>query len=80
MAKSFEYLTCQVQSNRVTFVDGQWTGTADRQDEQALESCPTVWDYLRQVGRDGWELVACWNETHEHASRQVLYFKRPLDW
>jgi hypothetical protein len=57
----FEYLVCQTQFSRVTFVNGAWQGTvalASGDWQAALDSCPLMWDYLALAGRDGWELVA----------------------
>jgi hypothetical protein len=56
----FEYLVCQTQFSRVTFVNGAWQGTvplASGDSQAALDSCPLIWDYLAWAGRDGWELV-----------------------
>ncbi len=80
MAKPIQYLVVQMQDNYVTFVDGVWQGSADPGEPEALSTCRKIWDYLHEVGRDGWELITCFNESYEHASRQVLLFKRPLDW
>jgi hypothetical protein len=62
----FEYLVCQVQYSRVTFVNGEWQGTlaVSSGDSQAsLNSCPQVWDYLNEVGRTGWNLITAVNAT-----------------
>jgi hypothetical protein len=48
----FEYLVCQTQFSRVTFVNGEWQGTVplDSGDSQAaLDSGPQIWD--SQSGR-----------------------------
>jgi hypothetical protein len=61
MAISFEYLVCQVQHSRVTFVNGEWQGTGPldaERDEESLNSCPKVWEYLLRAGTEGWELVS----------------------
>ena len=60
MSQRFSYRVCQMQNARITFVGGEWQGQlpADYSDtNQALNSCPMVWDYLEEAGRDGWELV-----------------------
>jgi hypothetical protein len=74
----FEYLVCQTQYSRVTFVNGAWQGTValDAGDSQAaLDSCPQVWDYLDQAGRAGWQLITAANATitNEGQTSQVSY-------
>lgn len=74
----FEYLVCQTQFGRVTFVNGQWQGTValNAGDSQAsLDSCPQVWDYLAEVGRSGWHLVSAVNSTitSEGGTSQLAY-------
>ena len=62
----FEYLVCQTQFSRVTFVNGEWQGTVALKSgdwQAALDSCPQVWDYLNQAGRAGWQLVTAANAT-----------------
>ena len=78
----FEYLVCNVQQGRVTFVNGVWKGSVPLSEAAGLtdpfQHCVQVWDYLRSAGEDGWELVAA--VTHERAdsSYDVLYLKRGL--
>ena len=45
----------------------------------SLEACPNVWDYLRDAGREGWELVSVVTHPQEvkEAALDVLYLKRP---
>lgn len=82
MAYSVEYRVCTLQLNRVTFVNGEWQGAVDPTIEDpnaALNSCPTAWDYLNQAGRDGWELVAAFDQpAQEGAHMQTLILKREL--
>jgi hypothetical protein len=79
--QSFDYQVCSVQYGRVTFVNGTWRGRAPMSEDTtaSLESCPNVWDYLQEAGRDGWELVAV--VTHQQpqpeAVQDTLYLKRP---
>ncbi|HEX8115696.1 MAG TPA: hypothetical protein VF521_00365 [Pyrinomonadaceae bacterium] len=78
--QSFEYQVCSVQYGRVTFVNGQWRGSVPfgTDTSAALESCPNVWDYLREAGRDGWELVSVIShpQTQAEAVQDMLYLKR----
>ncbi len=74
----FEYLVCQTQYSRVTFANGEWQGSIplNSGDSQAtLDSCPQVWDYLAQVGRAGWQLIATANATftNEGQTSQLSY-------
>ena len=79
--QSFEYLVCSVQYGRVTFVNGVWHGSAPIGEDTSasLESCPNVWDYLREAGRDGWELVSVVShpQPQQDAVQDMLYLKRP---
>lgn len=58
--KKFESQTLQIQQTRVTWINGQWAGAialgtdADR----AFQSCPQLWDYLANAGRQGWSVAA----------------------
>lgn len=80
----FEYLVCQTQYSRVTFVNGEWQGTIPLSagaSQASLDSCPQVWDYLAQAGRAGWQLITVANATISaeaqvsHVSNQ-LFLKR----
>jgi hypothetical protein len=80
----FEYLVCQTQYSRVTFVNGDWQGSVaigSGDSQAALDSCPQVWDYLAQAGRAGWQLITAANATvtsegqTSHVSYQ-LFLKR----
>jgi hypothetical protein len=74
----FEYLVCQTQSSRVTFVNGEWQGTvalSSGDPQAALNSCPEVWEYLDGAGRAGWQLVTAANATitNEGQTAQISY-------
>jgi hypothetical protein len=79
----FQYRVCSMQNSRITFVNGEWQGhvapTADDPNE-ALQSCPAVWDYLRRAGADGWELVSAMDQTQstEGVPLQMLFLKQEL--
>jgi hypothetical protein len=74
----YEYRICSVQYARVTFANGAWQGSVPPTGDQqaALDSCPQVWDYLQEAGRDGWELVAALAQQPQGATMEVLYLKR----
>jgi hypothetical protein len=79
MAERYEYQVCQSQSARVTFVNGVWMGSVDpaaSEHNAALNSCPLVWDYLQEAGREGWELVAAATQPTAGDSLEKLYLKR----
>ncbi|MBI1916952.1 MAG: hypothetical protein HYS12_19765 [Planctomycetes bacterium] len=78
MARLFEYRVCQVQESRVTFVNGKWQGKIppSHDHEEALNTCPEVWIYLRRVGGEGWELASATAVTAKEATYQLLYLKR----
>ena len=79
--QAFEYQVCSAQYGRVTFVNGEWHGRlpVGEDTSAALESCPHVWDYLREAGRDGWELVSVVSHPQPQAEavQDMLYLKRP---
>ena len=79
--QNFEYQVCSVQYGRVTFVNGAWRGRVPMNFDtsESLESCPNVWDYLQEAGRDGWELVSVitHQQKQQEAVLDMLYLKRP---
>ena len=86
MAQAFEYRVCQMQSGRITFVNGQWQGRVDYHNADqtiAMNSCPEIWDYLQQCGPEGWELVTVANTVVTHGTEvsqitNQLFLKRQL--
>lgn len=79
VARRYEYQVCSVQSARVTWVNGGWVGNVAPEagdHDAALQSCPTVWDYLQSVGYDGWELVSALAHQTEHGGYEMLYLRR----
>lgn len=78
MAPRWEYQVWVVGENRVQWVNGRWNGSrpldTSRQDE-TLQSCPLVWDFLQRAGEAGWELTGTASSPGNHAA--VLYLKRP---
>lgn len=79
MGRRYEYQVCSSQQARVTFVNGAWQGGGEPgagDSDASLQSCPTVWDYLQNVGHDGWELVSTVAHQTEHGSYEVLYLRR----
>ncbi len=85
MSASYEYVVCQIQNSRITFVNGVWQGKIDYRNadfNEAYNSCPYIWEYLQDAGLDGWELVAAVTQaaTHEYKSTDSftnqLFLKR----
>ena len=74
----FEYLVCSVQQNYVTFVNGQWQGKLSPRAPGALETCPKLWGFLREVGNAGWELVSVTTEGENGPTTTLttFYLKR----
>ncbi len=81
MAQGYDYQVCSVQYGRVTFVNGAWRGSAPLGGDAgaSLESCPNVWDYLSEAGREGWEPVSVVThpQPQPEAVQDMLYLKRP---
>jgi hypothetical protein len=75
MTTRFEYIVCQVQYNRVTYINGGWAGNVPPTHEKALESCPYAWDYLNKMGADGWQLSNALMMS-ESNNAQLLYLSR----
>ena len=76
----YEYLICSAQLNFVTFVNGQWQGVLPPNVAGALQTCPKLWDFLQEIGGEGWELVSVVaNEVEEQSDPlTTLYLKRVL--
>ncbi|PWH11730.1 MAG: hypothetical protein DDG60_16915 [Anaerolineae bacterium] len=73
----FEYRLCQVQFNRVTFVNGEWAGTLPPNHEKALETCRWIWDYLNKAGAEGWQMSGALMMSEDN-NAQILYLMRAL--
>jgi hypothetical protein len=80
--QSFEYQVCSAQYGHVTFVNNAWRGRiafGSTEDTNTLiESCPEIWEFLQEAGRDGWELVAVLTRQVKDGVQEVLYMKRPM--
>jgi hypothetical protein len=60
MPKSYEHRVCDSVLDRVTFANGDWQGEPCPESERRrehVETCPLVWDSLRDAGAEGWRLV-----------------------
>lgn len=83
MARSFEYRVCTVYNGHVVVVNdkyfigqGQFAKLPD-----SLASCQQDWEYLRDAGAEGWELVAATPPTPADfegmpVQQEYLYLKR----
>ena len=85
MAKTYKYRVCQMQTARVTFVNGHWQGLqvpVESNPAELYNSCPMVWEYLESAGRDGWELVAASPQGGEFGlgamSTTLLFLKKEV--
>ncbi len=74
----FDYMICSAQLTRITFVNNRWQGDLPADAQGALNTCPEMWEFLQQVGGNGWELVAVTSESAEEKSKSLttLYLKR----
>ena len=70
----FEYLVCTTQLMHLTFINGEWQGESPPNSAGALETCPTLWDFLQEAGESGWELVAVTSSEDDELT--TLYLKR----
>jgi hypothetical protein len=70
----FEYMVCSVQLMHVTFMNGDWQGSLAPNAPHALESCPTLWEFLEEAGESGWELVSV--DSSGNHDLTTLYLKR----
>lgn len=69
-----EYLVAQVQHSRVTHVNGEWKGSRPPTTDHDASSCPYVWDWLGEIGREGWRMTAA---TESAGGRcHLLYLSR----
>lgn len=77
--KQFEYRTCMVQYDRVTFVNGVWIGKVQPEkgkSDVAIKSCLLVHEYLQAAGNEGWELVTCFSQRVEDENTSTLFLKK----
>ncbi|MDM8518605.1 hypothetical protein QUF64_01055 [Anaerolineales bacterium HSG6] len=76
--RRFDYMICSSQLMRITFVNGRWQGTLPPDMPNALNTCPDVWEFLQQVGSNGWELISTNAEANGENSQSIttLYLKR----
>jgi len=70
----FEYMICTGQLMHLTFVNGQWQGDLPPNTNGALETCPNLWEFLQEVGEEGWELVTVTTTSSDELT--TLYLKR----
>ncbi len=73
MRTVFEYMVVDVLDSRVVRSNGHWQGEIESGEAGAVESCPSLHEYLTEAGAQGWELVAVDPKDVESAQ---LYFKR----
>jgi hypothetical protein len=63
----------------VTFVNGEWQGDRPMQPDhvdESLRSCSLEWEFLRDAGSDGWELVGLAQGIGGDNTARVLYLRR----
>lgn len=71
--RRYEYLVVYMENDRILTANGHWQGEVPREEEGAVDTCPSLFTYLEEAGAQGWELVALDPEDKGSAR---LYFKR----
>jgi len=77
--KQFEYRTCLVQYDRITYVNGAWNGKVQPEkgkSDVAIKSCALLHEYLQTAGSEGWELVTCFAQRVEDENTVTLFLKK----
>lgn len=78
--KKYEYQVLQIQNASVTFVNGTWQGLGVAEQavdaDEPLAGCPKLWDYLNEMGDQGWEMVASSPRHPEQVTVEVLYLMK----
>jgi hypothetical protein len=83
MRQQLEYLVCQAQEGKITYVNGKYAGkfmgdpSVIEVRERMYASCPEFCDFLNKLGAEGWELVCGYSITNEYAQFEKFIFKRP---
>jgi len=82
MRRQYEYLLCQSQEGKITFVNNKYIGTflgdqvVNEDRERMFDSCPAITVFLQDLGQQGWELVSAYCVVGEYGMFERLYFKR----
>jgi len=53
----YRYLVAVTQQGRISHVNGAWIGAVEPTEPNAIDTCPELYDYLDQMGDQGWRLV-----------------------
>ncbi len=83
MRQQFDYLICQSQAGKVTFVNSEFAGQAigDQSIEEVrnrmYDSCPNYVEFVTKAGTEGWELICGYVVNTGHSPIEKLIFKRP---
>ena len=81
--RSFEYLICNSQNGKITFLNGKYLGRVMGDQnvlevrERMFDSCPEQFEFLNRLGAEGWEMVNAYHVATEHGHFDTFVFKRP---
>ena len=76
--QKWEYMRIEVEKGYVWMVNGKYMGTSKMQ--QSTEGCPLLFDFLRKIGSEGWEVVSSEDNyaTQSGADCYIVIAKRPI--
>lgn len=75
--QTFEYLVCYGVADRVTFSNGVWLGAdipESKRKADDIQTCPLMWEFLTQVGAEGWEMVTILESPGARGTSVRTYF------
>jgi hypothetical protein len=77
MAK-WEFMRIEVEQGYVWVVNGEYIGTSKMQ--QSSEGCPILFDFLKKIGSEGWEVVSSVDNyaTQNGTQCYTIIAKRPI--
>ena len=76
--QKWEYMRIEVEQGYVWVVNGKYIGTSRMQ--QSSEGCPLLYDFLKKIGSEGWEVVSSDDNyaTQNGTECYTVIAKRPI--